>query len=521
MTPRKETPSSNEKSQGTPATDAAATTLDDYELSASLLSRWSGTVYAGRFRKTGLVVAIEKLDEDLCDNEDFSHELSKVGGRLAKIRNSHLVSTFDMRTTDDGMYLITELPQGKLLADLAASEPLSASDLLAVADDLLRGLSVLHSHNLSHGDVREESLVVLADGTIKLADCALSRAASLTSPPDFSLGTPDPDPDAPPAARDVYAAAAVLSNLIPKEDPADPVHLPRQISTILASACAPSHTQRPSSSTILHASLMSATVRSMGHNWRSLSTLGERVATHAVTPAGESREKPKRPSQPAEPTLTSTATKLPPHVEDDDEDIEAPGAATEEGLQPGASAPSRATRAQASAEASAAPSPTPQERKGGMRWLGWVVMVILVIAAGASGTVAGFAVEGKFPPPPAHLPLTLVGGITLTAAPPEGSCNTNFLITATGVLHGAGTLTYQWKEVGGPTIAPVSVSVSRSDGSFRLVDAWRVNGEPSTLPAVTFTLLSPSGHSQSTTLHYSCQSTSPSGSTTPSSTAPA
>lgn len=515
-------PGDSTQSPPTASEMRAEDALADYELSTRLATRWSGTVFAGRYRKTGYVVALEILNEQLTEHPGFSEELARVGARLARLRHPRLVSTYDLRETPRGLCLITELPPGRLLSQLL-EEPgtrLSVPDVLLIADDLLAGISAAHERGVTHGDIRKESIAVLADGHVKLADLALAEAATRTSPPGWEVRYPDPAGTGIPEATDIYAASCLLSELLANEDPANPVKLPGSIATVLQSAQAPNPTQRPSSAAILRKTLLAAAESSLGRQWRQTRTL----QPGSVLVGGGSAGSPQRRVQaPPEERPVPVPVALPPVQRSmEQEDRQAPHAS--DTLESGAQELPVAAAAASTAAASQAPTlppgpdagataePSRRERRerpqkdtgGAMRYAWRGLFSLLILAAVAAGILAALSVEGRFPPPTTIPALRLAGPVKLTATPASGTCNTNFIITATAPVRGAGMLRYSWRESTGVVTTPQSLPITIADGSFRLEQPWRITTPLSAPARITLGILAPKSIPTSLVVPYHC-----------------
>jgi hypothetical protein len=200
-----------------------------YELGAPLGSGGMAEVFAGYDRTLGRPVAIKLLKTDLPDpraRERFEHEARTAAGFV----HPNAVTVYDVG--DDGRrpYLVMELVEGRDLAELLAVRgPLPPAEAARVADQMLTALGAAHDRGLVHRDVKPGNVLVTRDGTAKLADFGIAKAAAdatggLTLTGQV-MGTPRylaPEQAAGQGATprsDLYSAGVVLYEMLAGEPP--------------------------------------------------------------------------------------------------------------------------------------------------------------------------------------------------------------------------------------------------------------------------------------------------------------
>jgi serine/threonine-protein kinase len=187
------------------------------------------TVYLGYDSELDRPVAIKVLAENLAGDEAFRRRFLREARLSARLSHPNVVSVYDAGEEADGRpYIVTELVDGETLAEvLSVRGPLPADETAALAVQACRGLAHAHAAGLVHRDVKPQNLLLRPDGTLKVADFGIARAAEGTAltqagtvlgtaaylSPEQALGQ-----EATPAA-DVYSLGAVLYELLTGRPP--------------------------------------------------------------------------------------------------------------------------------------------------------------------------------------------------------------------------------------------------------------------------------------------------------------
>jgi [calcium/calmodulin-dependent protein kinase] kinase len=78
--------------------------------------------------------------------------------------------------TSDYFYMVLEYVEGKLIFD-ASDPPVGLEENIArkYLRDIVSGLMYLHAHNIVHGDIKPDNLLISASGTVKIGDFSVSQ----------------------------------------------------------------------------------------------------------------------------------------------------------------------------------------------------------------------------------------------------------------------------------------------------------------------------------------------------------
>jgi hypothetical protein len=91
----------------------------------------------------------------------------------------NLCPIYDVVESERGPFFVMPLYRGETLKErIARAAPLDASDVLAILEQLASGLACAHGAGIVHCDIKPGNVMLLADGTAKLLDFGLARAAA-------------------------------------------------------------------------------------------------------------------------------------------------------------------------------------------------------------------------------------------------------------------------------------------------------------------------------------------------------
>lgn len=175
------------------------TLLGRYELIAELASGGMATVFLARRSGVGgfqRLVAIKRLHPHLARDPEFIQMFMDEARVAARIHHPNVVPIVDIETNDDDgtFYLVMEYVEGDTAARLLAKSHqagrrIPASVTVRIVLDVLAGLHRAHELTddegnpleIVHRDVSPQNVLVGVDGTARITDFGVARAASRLS----------------------------------------------------------------------------------------------------------------------------------------------------------------------------------------------------------------------------------------------------------------------------------------------------------------------------------------------------
>jgi serine/threonine protein kinase len=155
---------------------------DRYELERSLGAGGMGRVWQARDRVLDRRVAVKCLRGEYADDASFRARLRAEARAAAAIAHPAVVSVYDFGEEDapDGgcmSHLVMELVDGEPLSAVLDRGPLSAVTTRRVLSDVAAGLAAAHACGVVHRDIKPANLIVTPDGSVKITDFGIARAA--------------------------------------------------------------------------------------------------------------------------------------------------------------------------------------------------------------------------------------------------------------------------------------------------------------------------------------------------------
>jgi serine/threonine-protein kinase len=160
-----------------------------------------GEVYRARDTRLGREVAIKILPRAFKDDPDRLARFEREARVLASLNHPHIGAIYGLEDADDVTALVMELVEGEDLSQKieglrAQGSGLPLNEALPIARQIAEALEAAHDQGIIHRDLKPANIKVRTDGTVKVLDFGLAKAADpagsssgLTMSPTLSLAT--------------------------------------------------------------------------------------------------------------------------------------------------------------------------------------------------------------------------------------------------------------------------------------------------------------------------------------------
>jgi serine/threonine-protein kinase len=236
-----------------------------YELSERLAASGMTSIWRGHDRVLGRDVAIKVLHPELAADPTFRARFSEEAVNAARLTHPNVVALYDTGEQHGIAYIVSEWVEGANLADLLARHgPLPPSRAARLATEVAAALDYAHDAGVLHRNLKSANILVTVDGTVKVGDFSIAKAASGEDPErtgeilgsTHHLAPEQVDSDEVDGRTDVYALGVCLFEMLTGRPP--PVRgggslrspralragIPRDIDAVVARAMAPDPAER-------------------------------------------------------------------------------------------------------------------------------------------------------------------------------------------------------------------------------------------------------------------------------------
>lgn len=181
-----------------------------------------GELYRARDTKLGRTVALRVLPASLVDPPGSLENLVRAARSAAALSHPNVAALFEIGADGTRHYLAFEFVPGELLSTKLRGRPLEVRSAVDFAIQLADALAEGEQQQLSHGDIRPETILITSKGRPKLLHFGLSEftsggSARRASAPSLA-STEKTDREG--ALRDIQALGLVMYEMLTGRPPA-------------------------------------------------------------------------------------------------------------------------------------------------------------------------------------------------------------------------------------------------------------------------------------------------------------
>jgi len=156
----------------------ATSQVGDFLLLSKLGEGGMGAVYKARQVSLDRVVALKILTPQLAGNDEFIARFQREARATAKLNHPHIIAGFDVGQAAGYHYFAMEFIEGESLkARIKREGALPEAEVLRIGAAVASALAHAHAAGIVHRDVKPDNILLAQDGTPKLADLGLVKAA--------------------------------------------------------------------------------------------------------------------------------------------------------------------------------------------------------------------------------------------------------------------------------------------------------------------------------------------------------
>ena len=122
------------------------------------------------------IVAVKVLKEEFLANEEFRRRFKNESKAIAVLSHPNIVKVYDVSFGDRLQYIVMEYIEGITLKEYIEKRGIiDWNEALFFTIQILRALQHAHDKGIVHRDVKPQNIMLLENGTIKVADFGIAR----------------------------------------------------------------------------------------------------------------------------------------------------------------------------------------------------------------------------------------------------------------------------------------------------------------------------------------------------------
>lgn len=155
---------------------------DNFKILSELGRGGMGIVYKAQDKRTDQIVAIKQLlleSVEPSKHEEFKDRFTRESKTALRLTHDNIVKVLEVSQNPGDYFYVMEYLDGRSLRDelLKRPKPYTVESYWPILRQITEGLSFAHAMNVVHRDVKPDNIFLLRDGTVKITDFGIARAA--------------------------------------------------------------------------------------------------------------------------------------------------------------------------------------------------------------------------------------------------------------------------------------------------------------------------------------------------------
>jgi serine/threonine protein kinase len=147
-----------------------------YELISKIADGGMGSVYKGRSKLNGELVAIKIVPPHMASNQVLIRRFQQEFNAASRVNHPNLVRALDCGYEGNTPFLVMEYVDGETLGQrLDRQGKLSEKEAIKIIAQIAQGLNHAHNEGIVHRDVKPDNILITPGGVAKLADMGLVK----------------------------------------------------------------------------------------------------------------------------------------------------------------------------------------------------------------------------------------------------------------------------------------------------------------------------------------------------------
>lgn len=152
---------------------------DRYEILEKVGSGGMADVFRAKCHRLNRFVAIKILKQEYSEDTKFVTKFRGEAQAVACMSHPNIVGIYDVGEEDGMYYIVMELIDGITLKKYIEEKgKLTVKEAVGISLQIANGLDAAHRNNIIHRDIKPQNILIARDGTAKVTDFGIAKAAS-------------------------------------------------------------------------------------------------------------------------------------------------------------------------------------------------------------------------------------------------------------------------------------------------------------------------------------------------------
>ena len=153
-----------------------------YEILEVIGTGGMAVVYKARCHRLNRYVAIKVLKDEYSEDSEFRRRFHAESQAVAMLSHPNIVNVYDVSHSNNQDYIVMELIDGISLKQYVENKgQLNWREVLHFSTQIAKALEHAHSRGIIHRDIKPHNILILKDGSVKVADFGIARVSSSQS----------------------------------------------------------------------------------------------------------------------------------------------------------------------------------------------------------------------------------------------------------------------------------------------------------------------------------------------------
>ncbi len=163
---------------------------DRYEIVDKIGSGGMADVYRAKDHRLNRFTAIKILKNEYSQDTKFVTKFRQEAQAIACLSHPNVVGVYDVGEEDEMHFIVMEFVDGITLKKYIEKKgKLSVRESVGIALQIANGLEAAHSNHIIHRDIKPQNILISKDGTAKVSDFGIAKAASSNTITASTMGS--------------------------------------------------------------------------------------------------------------------------------------------------------------------------------------------------------------------------------------------------------------------------------------------------------------------------------------------